>query len=185
MLKFFKRAHEDADAKIVELQTKMEESKKRIRLLRTEMKSLEEQGLNADDLDMKILSLDYEAKKGEMDSEMARFQDMSMMISKLQDKQKLDEKRKHLDTLTQVTDDMDLGKVMRDADELTIRRDMLDEEYEAYEAARASWAASDVTLEPGSEFSSRVAELRVKKRHDEVMKGEIVPAGEALAKAAP
>jgi len=183
MLKIFSRFREDTDAKIVALQTKLEESKKRIRTLRAEMKCLEEQGVSADDLDMKILSLDYEAKKGELSSEMTHFRDLGMMISKLQDKQKLEATRKHLDTITQVTDDMDLDGLVRSADELTARRSMMDEENEEYAAMRAAHASSEdaFSLETSSDYARRVNELRLEKRHAEAVNASGAAPAEPVA----
>lgn len=155
----------DTDRQIVELQNKLEDSKRKIRYINNDMKRLVQQATEADDLDKKILALDYEAKKSELATETERFQDLRGLISKLQSIQAIDENRRHLDKMTEVSDELDIRGLIRQEDEINARRSMLQEEEEAYAAVRAERVTGGTfAAEQEDEFMRMVDAAKLEKR---------------------
>lgn len=129
MLKLFRMNHrkKDVDAQIIDLCAERENCKKRIREIRTEMQRLVERAAGADDLDQKILSLDFRAQKSAMAVETERFNDLSDLIVRLQNVRAVDERCQRLDYIMRIDGGIDTDSVLREQDEIQVRREMFQE----------------------------------------------------------
>lgn len=139
--------------KLCEVQLLRDASKQRIRKLRAEMQCLVEQAAGADDLDRKILSLEYEEKKADLSTETGHFNDLSRLISQLHGAVMIHEKRRSFDQVAAVADTIDTQSVLHEDDLLTIRRSILEEEADALDSllVESSASASTVVVDPGFE----------------------------------
>lgn len=167
----FRPRGRDMDARIQALRQDREACMQRIRGLRAEMNALVERAVDADDLDQKILSLDYAAMKGSLNAETERFQDLSRLITRMQDVQAMDERGKRLEYIAAVRDGIDEAALRREEDELQARRAMMEEEaaLNALDGLPASYA--DNAFVPDADFACQLAQAR-RRRQTETEKRE-------------
>lgn len=147
--------------KVMELQIQREMVKKNIRLLRSEMQSLVEQAAAADDLDRKILALEYEGKKAQLDTETAHFNELSKLISQINSVAMLFERQKILDQVAAVADGIDTQGVLQAGDELTARRAMLQEDSDALDDVLKGSSIQAETLGESAEFTRLVRNVKL------------------------
>lgn len=148
----------NTEAKILSLQQAREESKKTIRALRIEMDNLVKQALQGDDLDKKILSLDYMDTKGKLALETERFEDLSTLIGRLQGIRSTDEKLKRLGRVTALYDHMDRKAALREKDRLAIHRSLLEEEQADYEGLYDTETSENAVFSMAPEFERLLRE---------------------------
>lgn len=134
MKTLFKNWRQNTEVRIQSLQLQREASKKKIRRLRMDMQDIVQQATTADDIDKKILSLDFFARKGELASETERFQDLSNLIGRLQSMMAADEKRQRLNAVASLWESIDTHALVRERDELNVRRELLKEEVNCFAA---------------------------------------------------
>ena len=129
MLKLFRMNHKkkDVDAQIIDLCAERESCKERIREIRAEMQRLVERAADADDLDQKILSLDFRAQKSAMAVETERFDDLSDLIVRLQNVRAVGERCQRLDYIMRIDGGIDTDSVLREQAEIQVRREMFQE----------------------------------------------------------
>lgn len=152
--------------KVMELQIQRETVKKSIRLLRADMQSLVEQAAGADDLDRRILSLEYDEKKAELNTETAHFNELSKLISQLNGVAMVYERQKLFDQVANVADDIDTQALLEAEDMMTARRAMMQEESAALDdVLRGSSVKTDMMGE-SAEFTRLVRDAQLKKAEE-------------------
>lgn len=166
MKKLFRSRNRKLNEKIQALRQEREVCTQRIRALRAEMDALVQRAVNADDLDQKLLSLDYSARKGSLNVETERFQDLSCLIKRMQDIQAMNTRNKRIEYIASVRDGIDEAAMRRAADEVEARRAMMEEE-EAFSAPYgAILEPGDNTFVPDSEFSCLITQARLKQKSE-------------------
>ena len=151
------------DDRVFELTLQRENCMKRVRALRGEMQALVDQAVGADDLDQKILSLDYAARKRALAAELERFQDLSDLIGRFRSIQAVSESCRQMDFMSELGDRIDVEALQRQEDEIRIRRDMMREEAEAVDAVAAA-APARSAFEIDRDFADRVAQAAERAR---------------------
>ncbi len=149
--------------KVMELQLRREGVKKNIRLLRSDMKALIDRAADADDLDRKILSLEYDEKKAELNTETAHFNELSKLISQLNGVAIVYERQKMFDQVANVADNIDFQSLLEAEDRMTARSAMMQEESDALDdVLRGSNVKADMMSE-SAEFTNLVRNAQMKK----------------------
>lgn len=160
--------------KIACLQTQREESKAKIRKIRACMQSLIAQAAEADDLDRKVLSIDYEAQKGILDVETEHFNDLNRLISQLHGVQMAQVRQDTLSDIEQAGAYIDADALIQAEDALAVRREMKQEADEQLAEAFAASAVETVSFSENEEFARlvrreqalRAGNSIIKKRED-------------------
>ena len=129
----------DAEKEIYALRAQRAACVQRVRTLKEEMNRLVDSAVGADELEQKILSLDYEAKRDVLAAETQRFQDLSGLIARLQKAQAVDEGSRRLDGVAAAGSRIDTAALLREEDELRARRAMMDEEERDFAAAQEGY----------------------------------------------
>ncbi len=163
---FIKRKATKADIqrkKVMELQIQREEVKKHIRLLRNEMQSLVEQAAVVDDLDRKILSLEYDAKKADLNTETAHFNELSRLISQLNGVAMVYERQKLFDHVATVAEDIDVQAVLQAEDQMAAHRAMMQEDSEALDDLLRDRSVAADELGESAEFTRLVRDAKIRK----------------------
>lgn len=150
----------DTDKRISDLIAQREAAAERIRQLRTEIDALVDQAVCADDLDTKILSLDYESRKTDLAAEMERFKDITAMIARLRNVEVIESNRRRIERVTQLGETIDIETLHRKKDEIQIRRDMMREAQEDVEDMKDLLACEPDSIDIDEEFSRRIAQAR-------------------------
>lgn len=149
--------------KVLELQVQRETVKKNIRLLRADMQALIEKAAAADDLDRRILSLEYDEKKAELTTETSHFNELSKLISQLNGVAMVYERQKIFDQVANVANDIDTQAVLEAEDMMNARRAVMQEESDALDdVLRGNRVAADEMGE-SAEFSRLVRDAQLKK----------------------
>lgn len=149
--------------KVTELQVQREMVKKNIRLLRTDMQSLIDQAAGADDLDRKILSLEYDEKKAELNAETVHFNELSKLISQLNGVAMVYKRQKIFDQVATVADDIDTQALLEAEDMMTARRTMMQEESDALDDVLRGSSVRTEELGESAEFTRLVRDAQLKK----------------------
>lgn len=116
---------------VMELQMQRETVKKNIRLLRNDMKTLIEKAAAADELDRKILALEYDEKKAELETETAHFNELSRLITQINGVAMVYERQRIFDQVASVAETIDTQSVLRADDMMRARKELLLEESDA------------------------------------------------------
>lgn len=159
-LTLFRNREREKDERVQSLRQERELCMQRIRGLRAEMNALVERAVDADDLDQKILSLDYSAMKGSLGVETERFQDLSRLIARMQDAQAVESRGRRLAYIASLRDGIDEAALRREEDEIEARRAMMAEEAELNAADGFSALYSDTAFVPDAEFACKLAQAR-------------------------
>lgn len=155
-----KAAHRD---QVMQLQIQRDTVKKNIRRLRNEMQRLVEQAVSADDLDRRILSLEYDEKKAALGNETSHFNELSKLISQFNGVELVYERQRMFDQIATVVDAIDTQAVLRTEDMVTAQRTMLQEESEALEDMLKNSAAGADEMRESAEFTRLVRDAQLKK----------------------
>lgn len=149
--------------KVLELQMRREMVKKNIRLLRTDMQALIEKAAAADELDRKILSLEYDEKKAELNTETTHFNELSKLISQFNGVAMVYERQRIFDQVASAAGMIDTQEVLKADDMMRARQEMMLEESGTLDDLLKS--SSILTEEPGesAEFTRLVREAKLKK----------------------
>ena len=174
---FFRSRGRELDDRIRALRLEREACMQRIRSLRAEMNALVERAVDADDLDQKILSLDYAAMKGSLGAETERFQDLSRLITRMQDMQAVDARGRRLDYLASVREGIDEAALRREEDEIAARRAMMEEEEALNAPDDATPLPGENAFVPDADFACQLARARRQRQAD----AAALPSGEAVA----
>lgn len=162
-----KKLRTPADQKMTErilaLQAQREASKGKIRAYRAAMQTLIRKAAEADDLDRKALSLDYEAQKGLLAVEEEHFADLNRLIGQLQGVQRSQARQDTLSDLLRACDCIDVDALARKEDELAIRRELKKEEDDRLDDAFAIAAVKDEPFAEDEEFARLVRLEQAKK----------------------
>ena len=160
---FFSR-RQSLNDNIIELTCQRDQCAERIRTLRSEMDSLVDHALTADDLEQKILSLDYEAKKLALNAEYERFSDLNQLITRYRSAQLMTNNSNGLAQVAAMGEKLDMAGLQARGDAIRIRRDMLNEN------AEQLWNMTDSPMgqnpEPFKvcdEFAARMAQAQQKR----------------------
>lgn len=159
----FRNRGKEIDERIQALRQEREKCMQHIRGLRAEMNALVERAVEADDLDQKILSLDYTAMKGSLNAETERFQDLSRLIARMQEIQAVNARGKRLEYIAAVRDGIDEAAVRREEDEIAARRAMMEEDAEL-NALDGAPAIGEGAFVPDADFACRLANARRKRQ---------------------
>ena len=159
----FRNREKDTDGRIHALRQEREKCMLHIRDLRTEMNALVERAVDADDLDQKILSLDYTAMRGRLNAETERFQDLSRLITRMQDIQAVNARGKRLEYIAAVRDGIDEVALRREEDEIAARRAMMEEDAEL-NALDGTPTIGDRAFVPDADFACQMANVRRRRQ---------------------
>lgn len=166
---FFKKKNAKASAqreKVMELQIQRDMVKKNIRHLRGEMKELIDQAANADDLDRKILSLEYDEKKMQLDNETAHFNELSRMIIRLNSVALVHERNKATTYMSDVADTIDTDSLLKADDEMTARRKLMQDDADALDDVLNNNRMQMEEIGESAEFSRLVLEKQLKNKSE-------------------
>ena len=164
--KFFVKKQDrrsDMEEKIIALQEQRNEAKEKIRRLRSESQLLVQQATEADDLDRKILSLDYEAKQAAIRLEEGHFADLSRMITQLQNIQAVQNREATISSAARISESIDADALIRQETELAVRRDMMREDAETLDYALAQSRPDDTGFAENEEFARLVSQAKKQK----------------------
>lgn len=153
-------ANDGIEKNIATLQQQLNESKEKIRKIRAEMELLIYQGTEADDLDRKILSLDYENKKRVLEVEEEHFNDLNRAIAQLQDVALVAIREKALENVTKYGESIDTEAMNKKADRVSARREVMHEETENMHAIIEEAKPKDGLMEENEEYSKLVSEAK-------------------------
>lgn len=153
----------DMEEKIIALQEQRNEAKEKIRKLRAESQLLVQQATEADDLDRKILSLDYEAKQAAIRLEEGHFADLSRMITQLQNIQAVQNREATISSVARISESIDADALIRQETELAARRDMMREDAETLDCALAQARPDDTGFSENEEFAKLVSQAKKQK----------------------
>lgn len=163
---FIKKKATKADIqrkKVMELQIQREEVKKHIRLLRNEMQELIERAAVADDLDRKIFSLEYDAKKADLNTETAHFNELSKLISQLNGVAMVYERQKIFDQVATVAEDIDVEAALRAENQMSAHRTVMKEDSEALDDLLRDRSVAADDLVESAEFTRLVRDAKIRK----------------------
>lgn len=163
---FMKKKDKKAAAqreKVLELQVQRETVKKNIRLLRADMQALIEKAAAADDLDRRILSLEYDEKKAELTTETSHFNELSKLISQLNGVAMVYERQKIFDQVANVAEDIDTQAVLEAEDMMNARRAVLQEDSDALDDVLKAGRVQGTELGESAEFTRLVRDAQLKK----------------------
>lgn len=149
--------------KVMELQIQREEVKKHIRLLRGEMQTLVEQAAVVDDLDRKILSLEYDAKKADLNTETAHFNELSKLISQLNGVAGVYERQKIFDRVAAVAEEIDVQAVLQAEDQMAAHRAVMQEDSDALDDLLQGRSIAADELGESAEFTRLVRDAKIRK----------------------
>ena len=169
------------DRKLQTLREEREQCMARIRNLRGDMDALVQRALDADDLDQKILSLDYAAMKGSLNVESERFQDLSRLITRIQDVQAMEARGRRMDFLASVRDGIDEAALRREEDEIQIRRERMEEEDARNALDGAPSALSETAFVPDADFACRLTQARRQRQAQERARAAAEPEAQGYA----
>lgn len=163
---FMKKKSDKAAAqreKALELQVQRESVKKSIRLLRADMQSLVEKAASADDLDRRILSLEYDEKKAELDAETTHFNELSKLISQLNGAAMVYERQKVFNQVAAAAENIDTQSLLEAEDTMSARRALLQEDSDTLDDVLS--AGRIHTADPGesAEFTRLVRDAQLQK----------------------
>lgn len=147
----------------MELQLQRETVKKRIRQLRGEMQALIDQAASADDLDRQILSLEYEEKKADLNTETTHFNELSKLISRLNGVAMVYERQEIFNHVAAVAENIDVQSALEAEDQMAAHRAVMREETDALDdLLRDGNAAADGLVE-SAEFTRLVHDAQLRK----------------------
>jgi len=156
---FMKKKSNKASAqreKVLELQVQREAVKKNIRLIRADMQQLVAKAVGADDLDRHILSLEYDEKKAELNTETSHFNELSKLISQLNGVAMVYERQKIFDQVANVAEKIDTQAVLEAEDMMNARRAVMQEDSDALDDVLVSSQAYATAPEVSNEFEQLV-----------------------------
>ena len=163
---FMKKKETKADIqrrKSMELQLQREAVKKRIRTLRGEMQALVEQAASADDLDRQVLSLEYDEKKADLNTETAHFQELSKLITRINGIAMVYERQKLFDQVATAAEDIDVQAVLQAEDQMAAPRGVMQEESDALDELLLDKTAAADGLGESAEFTRLVRDAKLRK----------------------
>lgn len=163
---FLKKKNAQADIqrkKCMELQLQREAAKKRIRLLRSEMQALIEQAACADDLDRQVLSLEYDEKKADLNTETAHFNELSKLITRINGVAMVYERQKMFDQVATAAEDIDVKAVLQAEDRMAAHRAVMQEESDALDDLLQEKSAAAQELGESAEFTRLVRDAKLRK----------------------
>ena len=159
-LKSKNRSNDGIEKNITALQQQLNESKEKIRNMRAEMELLIHRAADADDLDRKILSLDYENKQRVLKVEEEHFNDLNRTIAQLQDVALVAIREKALENVTKYGESIDTKAINDKADHVVARREEMKEEAEGMRAIFEETKPTDSLMAENEEFSKLVSEAK-------------------------
>ena len=163
---FMKKKTNKASAqreKVLELQVQREAVKKNIRLIRADMQQLVDKAAAADDLDRRILSLEYDEKKSELNTETSHFNELSKLISQLNGVAMVYERQKIFNQVANVAEEIDTQAVLEAEDMMNARRAVMQEDSDALDDVLKADRVQDNALGESAEFTKLVREVQLKK----------------------
>lgn len=163
---FLKKRETKADVqrkKSMELQFQREAAKKRIRLLRSEMQMLIEKAASADDLDRQVLSLEYDEKKADLNTETAHFNELSKLITRLNGIAMVYERQKLFDQVATAAEDIDVQDVLHAEDQMAAHRGVMQEESDALDDILQEHRVCADRLGESAEFARLVRDAQLRK----------------------
>ena len=156
------------EEKIAFLQAQREVSKARIREIRACIHDLIAQAAEADDVDRKMLSVDFETQKGMLDAETEHFTDLNRLIFQLRGVQIVQARQDTLSDIEQAGACIDTDALIRAEDALAVRREM---KQEADDRLADAFAASAVKT---AGFSENEEFVRLVRREQALRAGNAV-----------
>lgn len=162
-LGLFRSKERELDSRIQALRQERELCMQHIRTIRADMDALVEQAVDADDLDRKILSLDYTALKGQLNAESERFQDLSRLITRIQGLQAVERRGRRLEYIASVREGIDEDALRRSEDEIEARRAMIEESDWLDSPEDAAPDISETAFVPDADFACRIAQARLRQ----------------------
>ena len=148
--------------KTLELQVQRDAVKNNIRLLRAQIQELVEKATKADDLDRRILSLEYEEKKAALNTEIAHFDELSKLISQLNGVANIYERQQLLNQVAKVSDTIDPQAVFAADDMMQARRAVMQEESDALDDVLKNSMPQQHAFAESVEFTQLVREAQLK-----------------------
>lgn len=142
--------------KISELNQRRNMVKERILKLRREINELVEKAASADDLERKILSLEYEEKKRSMTTEMEHFNDLSKLISQMNGIAITYERQKIFNQWISDVESLNASEIRMENNRMEARRMLMQEESDALDDVLQTCEYTDLTMEENREFMGLV-----------------------------
>lgn len=171
MLLFSKKKNhtssQDYEERIMHLQLQREVSKTTIIKIRKDMQALIDCAVSADDLDRKILSLDYEEKKSMLATETEHFEDLNKLIRQLRSAALANERCRAFEQIASISDGIDTRAVLTAEDTVDIKRSMLTEELASLDNLLVHDEHGTRIPEENPEFVQLVQEATKKKNLSE------------------
>jgi len=171
--------HQEYEERIMHLQLQREISKNTILRIRSDMQELIDRATCADDLDQRILSMDYEEKKATLATETEHFEDLNKLIRQLRSAVLANERCKAFEQIASVSDCIDAHAVLTAEDTVDIWRAMMKEEFDSLDELLIHAGKKTRSIEENSEFAQLVQEAAKKKEtvgNDESMSEEEIAA---------
>jgi len=171
--------HQEYEERIMHLQLQREISKNTILRIRSDMQELIDRATCADDLDQRILSMDYEEKKATLATETEHFEDLNKLIRQLRSAVLANERCKAFEQIASVSDCIDTYAVLKAEDTVDIRRTLMKEEFDSLDELLIQDGKKVWSIEENSEFARLVQEAA--KRKKAVEQGGSTDEGETAA----
>lgn len=159
-LKSKNRSDDGIEKNITALQLQLNESKEKIRNMRAEMELLIHRATDADDLDRKILSLDYENKQRVLKVEEEHFNDLNRTIAQLQAVALVAIREKAFENVTKYGENINAQAINDKADQVAARREVMREEADDMHAILEETKPTEGLMAENEEFSKLVSEAK-------------------------
>ena len=156
----FGRTERRQEERMEALENERRQMRSEIAQLREEMKKLVNEGVDADDLDRKILAVDYECLHTELQAKQEHFADLGNIITQMRTERLKEREAEMLRHMEDCYDTIDYAGIARNQDYIAACREVAREEREAMDSLARERTGSTCSPLSDIEFMREIARAR-------------------------